>query len=538
MKLNFNYLYFQYVLKEGVRDLLQYQIGLVASYIALILGLFYFIYAIKYYFSSLTAIRLFSLDTFKLPKEHIFNRILAPRESVQTPLGDEPWVSIHLPFFNELNVARRILEACIEINYTNFEIVVADDSRDTTIEILRDRGWRHCKPIIKFVHRKDRAGYKGGALQQAMKFLHPLTEYVVVFDADFVPPKNILRQFIHHFMIHEQDVKPVAAVQGYQLHYLNRNENWITKSVRAEFSGSYMVERVAEEVFGMMKMVSGSVFMFKAKVLRELGWTQSITEDWDLTIRLYLAGYKVVYTPLIQAPAEIPTTVRRIIRQRMRWAEGHTFAVKKYFFSVIRSGKLTLAEKLEFLYFAPYYLQSCIFIIGSISWIIAQHCKHHPSFWTPMLGWSLVLSNFLAIPIMGLTGIFLEGDLVEDYNGVFGFIVLSYFIMPYQAYASLKGLFESEEGYWVRTLKTGNVTDHFLGLKIRGLIDWIKNLRQIREYDQNKIQIPSMFQAKNILAFSSLFLVLWPVLELISGISTGGNLVYLLDCFIKGVRNG
>ena len=131
MKLNSNYQYLQYILKEGVRDLHQYQIGLAASYLALILGLFYFIYAIKYYFSSLTAIRLFSLDTFKLPKEHIFNRILAPRENIQMPIGDEPWVSIHLPFFNELNVARRILEACIEINYNNFEIVVADDSRDT-----------------------------------------------------------------------------------------------------------------------------------------------------------------------------------------------------------------------------------------------------------------------------------------------------------------------------------------------------------------------------------------------------------------------
>ena len=75
-------------------------------------------------------------------------------------------------------------------------------------------------------------------MKEAMRYIHPLAEYIVVFDADFVPPTNILRQFIHQFRLHEKDVKPVAAVQGYQLHYLNRNENWITKGVRAEFSGS------------------------------------------------------------------------------------------------------------------------------------------------------------------------------------------------------------------------------------------------------------------------------------------------------------
>ncbi len=515
----------------------QYQVGLAASYVALTLGGFYFIYAIKYYVSSLTALILFTLDPTKLPPDHRVHRVLAQRESEPILIGDEPWVSIHLPFFNELNVARRILEACMDINYTNFEVLVADDSRDTTIEILRERGWRHGNPIIKFVHRKDRSGYKGGALKEAMKYMHPLAEYIVVFDADFVPPTNILRQFIHQFRLYGQDQKPVAAVQGYQLHYLNRNENWITKGVRAEFSGSYMVERLGEEVFGLMKMVSGSVFMFRAGLLRELGWNHSITEDWDLTLRLYLEGYKVVYTPLIQAPAEIPTTIKRVIRQRMRWAEGHTYAVRKYFMSVIRSGQLTIAEKLEFLYFAPYYLQSFVFLIGCVAWGVAQYYKRHPLFWTPTLGWSLVLSNFFAIPLMGLTGIFLEGDMAEDYSGVFSFIALSYFIMPYQAYAALKGLLEAEEGYWVRTLKTGHVTDYFLGLKLRGLIEWIKGLRVRREFerfDAPLVRVP----VRRFLFFSILFLVFWPLLEFACGVSTGQCLVYNLGYVLRGVVYG
>ena len=451
------------------------QIGITASYMALGFGVFYSIYAIKYYASSLIALGLFNMDLAETPEEHPAHRLLA-QQSLETDNVTGPYVSIHLPFYNELNVARRILEACLDIDYENFEVMVADDSRDATIEVLKEKGWRQSSPVIKFIHRRDRSGYKGGALEKAIEYMHPLTEYVVVFDADFVPPSDIIKQFIAQWMLYVDDEKPIAAVQGYQLHYLNRNENWITKGVRAEFSGSYMVERLAEEVYGGMKMVSGSVFMFDAGLMRKLGWEESITEDWVLTIRLYLEGYKVAYTPLIQAPAEIPTSISRIVKQRMRWAEGHTFAVKRYFMKVMRSDRLSLAEKVEFLYFAPYYLQSLVFIIGSITWIIAEMGKRHPPFWNQWWGWVMIFGNFFAIPFMGLVGVFLEGDLREDYGGVFGFTLLSYIICPCQAYAALKGLLGSRESYWVRTLKTGHVTDNFLGVRFRGLFEWLRGL--------------------------------------------------------------
>jgi len=442
-------------------------IGAGASYLALAFGGLYFIYALKYYVSTLIALRLLNEDSDgdEEPKEHLYG------------FQREPFVSIHLPFYNEVNVARRIIDACIDLDYSNYEVLVADDSRDDTVRLLRDPGWRVSRPIIKFVHRKDRSGFKGGALQQALRYMHPDTEYVVVFDADFVPPPDILRRFISEFDARRGKGKPVAAVQGYQLHHLNKNENWLTKGVRAEFSGSYMVERVAEEALGAMKMISGSVFMLRAELLRLLGWTTSITEDWELTIRLYLEGYRVAYTPLIQAPAEIPNTVKRLVRQRMRWAEGHTYAVRRYFWMVIRSGNLTLSEKLEFLYFSPYYLQSVFFIVGTLCWMVSEATRVRPPFWTPVLGWGLVVSNFLAIPLMGLAGVFMEGDLSEDYGGVFSFIALSYIVTPYQAYAALKGLLEGEEGTWIRTLKTGNITDSVIGIKFRSLMRWLRSLR-------------------------------------------------------------
>jgi cellulose synthase/poly-beta-1,6-N-acetylglucosamine synthase-like glycosyltransferase len=506
-------------------------IGLTASYLALVFGCLFFLYAVKYYASTILALG--ALGREKVTESDT-------RASTSDGGRDEPFVSIHLPFYNEVNVARRVIKACLSLDYGNYEVLVVDDSRDETIGVLKEVEWRRPTPAVKFVHRRDRSGFKGGALSNAARYMDPRAEFVVVFDADFIPPQDILRRFVNHFREHdpsyagsdflpdydaggERGGKPVAAVQGYQLHHLNKSENWVTRGVRAEFSGSYMVERVAAERYDGMKMISGSVFMLRADTLRRLGWGTSITEDWELTLRLYLEGYRVVYTPLIQAPAEIPTTIRALTKQRMRWAEGHTYAVKRYFRKVLGSAKLTTREKLEFLYFSPYYLQPLFLLVGTLCWLVAEASHMYPAFWSPAFGWSLTLSNFLAVPLMGLAGIFLEGDLRADCSGVLSFVALSYIIAPFQAYAALKGLLEPEEGTWVRTLKTGSITDRVLSLKLRGIVDWVRLRTSLPRFGfgdfVNAIVHP--FPVRYALMTTSMVLMTLPVLTGLSSLGFG-----------------
>jgi len=418
--------------------------------------------------------------------------------------NNQPFVSIHLPFYNEKNVADRILNACTSLDYENYEVIVADDSIDETVEILKK--WKD-HPKVKVIHRESRKGWKGGALNEALKQMDPRAEYVMVFDADFVPPSDIIQQFLPYFRNNtngnhngnngnnhlngnhsngnnrtvskdeyqriieklEQwyQKRELAVVQGYQWHYLNAGENWLTKGIRAEYSSSYVIERTSQELIGSMKMIAGSVFMIKADIIKKHTWSTSMTEDWELTLRLYLDGYKVSYTPYIQAPAECPSTIPQLAKQRMRWAEGHTFNVKKYFWEVLRSPKISTREKLEFAYYAPYYLQSFIFMIGTSFWFLSEAMHQYLPFWSQVFGWSLLLSNLLALPFMGLTGLFLEKNVRRDFAGILSFIVMSYILVPFQAYASLKGLLEKKEGgTWIRTLKTGKITEALTKLRL------------------------------------------------------------------------
>src|SRR5438309_7123912 len=377
-------------------------------------------------------------------------------------LGYHPFVSIHVAAYNEKRVIERLLTCLDQLDYPEYEVVVVDDSTDESVQILEK--WKG-RPRFKIGHRNSRLGFKGGALREALKVMDPRTEYVVIFDADSMPFPDSIERFLPYFYAvgADRDVtrrEDVAAVQSYQWHGLNKSESWLTEAVRAEYAGSYMIERPFQDAVGALKMIAGTSYMIRADVLREVGWGTSLTEDWELTLKLYAGGYKVVYTPWAETPAECVSTFARLARQRMRWAEGHTFNVRRWFLSIMLSPSVSPLEKVEFLFDSAYYLQAALFAAGTFSWLLSEVVfRAHIPGWTAALGWSLIFSNILALPLMNLGGLILEDAPVRDIQGVLGAVVLSFALVPFQGWAALKGLLEKEEGPWFRTPKTGIITD-------------------------------------------------------------------------------
>jgi cellulose synthase/poly-beta-1,6-N-acetylglucosamine synthase-like glycosyltransferase len=124
--------------------------------------------------------------------------------------------------YNEKKVAERVLKACSQIDYPHFEIVVIDDSTDETTAIVRSfaKEWNQRQntpgvksadtpgvnhqnqgPLIKVIHRKNRQGFKGGALAYALNHMDKKTEFVVVLDSDFVPYPDTLEMFLKYFQV-------------------------------------------------------------------------------------------------------------------------------------------------------------------------------------------------------------------------------------------------------------------------------------------------------------------------------------------------
>ncbi|MEZ4336669.1 MAG: glycosyltransferase family 2 protein [Sandaracinaceae bacterium] len=258
-----------------------------------------------------------------------------------------PRVTVQLPMFNELYVAERLIESVAGLEYPKekLEIQVLDDSTDETVEIakakveeLRERGYD-----AVYRHRTDRTGYKAGALEEG---LHEAKgDYVLVFDADFVPTATIITDLVHHFT--DPKVGMVQARWG----HLNRDYSMLTRVQSMMLDGHFVVEHIARNRSGRFFNFNGTAGMWrKATIVDAGGWQHdTLTEDMDLSFRAQLNGWRFVYVPDALAPAEIPCEMNSFKTQQFRWAKGSAQTAKKLL-PIVLKAKIPWHVKLEALF--------------------------------------------------------------------------------------------------------------------------------------------------------------------------------------------
>ena len=112
-----------------------------------------------------------------------------------------PRVTVQLPVYNELYVIQRLIEAAAQLDYPQglLEIQVLDDSTDETGQIAQQwvNFFASQGVTITYIHRTTRQGFKAGALAAGME--QASGDYFAIFDADFIPPADFLRQTIPYF---------------------------------------------------------------------------------------------------------------------------------------------------------------------------------------------------------------------------------------------------------------------------------------------------------------------------------------------------
>jgi cellulose synthase/poly-beta-1,6-N-acetylglucosamine synthase-like glycosyltransferase len=364
--------------------------------------------------------------------------------------SDSCFVSVLLPIYNEPNVVDRLLKACTSFNSPPYEVVVVNDSNDVVTTEKLD-AWRN-NPKVKIVNRGSREGWKGGALNVALDEMDLRTTHVLVFDADFVPKKDLVSQFITRF-----EDEGAEVIQGYQRHDLNADENWITKGVRVWTSLYNMIELNGQQKLGLFSPLTGCVFMVRADLLRELKFEEVTDEDWNLTMRLYERGYKVHYDPGLVASGECPSTIRRLFRQQARWAEGHTRTFRNHLLKIWRCKFLRFREKVDFVFIGASFLNSTLIVMLTLAWMITLL---FPTVYLPLpivqISLLLLLATMPAGIFASLAALSLEGAR-EDFGKVWYAWLLNFIATPVIAFAALKGLL-TNNGYFHRTYKTGKIT--------------------------------------------------------------------------------
>jgi cellulose synthase/poly-beta-1,6-N-acetylglucosamine synthase-like glycosyltransferase len=174
---------------------LAYYAGLALAYLSLVFGVLFFAFAARYYVATISVLLAPSVSS-------VNGKNGTNGGSIGNAANKAPKVSVHVALYNEERVVDRLLTACSKLDYPNYEVVVVDDSNDGTVKILKE--WilnqiRSDGQKIKIIHRDNRKGFKGGALNEALKHTDSKAEYVVVFDADFVPEPDIIKKFLAYF---------------------------------------------------------------------------------------------------------------------------------------------------------------------------------------------------------------------------------------------------------------------------------------------------------------------------------------------------
>jgi len=257
--------------------------------------------------------------------------------------GNYPPLTVLVPMHNEGEVARKALEALIAADYPHdrLEIIPIDDqSVDETTTIIHEYATRFpqiVKPL--WILGGDRG--KPAALNRALHIASH--EIVLVFDADYTPGLGLLRELVMAFVDPE-----VGAVMG-RVVPRNTNKNFLTRLLSLERSGGYQVDQQARYNLDLFPQYGGTVGGFRRSVVLGLGGFDTLTlaEDTDLTARLFINGWRVLYANHAECYEEVPETWDVRFRQLRRWARGHNRALFKHFIPLMMSDRVTPSQKLD-----------------------------------------------------------------------------------------------------------------------------------------------------------------------------------------------
>ena len=231
-----------------------------------------------------------------------------------------PTVVTQLPMYNEKTVAVRVIEAAAAMDYPHRAMKYkSSTTAPMRPEYMSTKPLKSSAPkaLISVIRRKDRIGYKAGALQYGLNYTN--AEFVAIFDADFVPPRDFLKKSICFFINRPK----LGLVQGRWGH-LNSKSSLVTRGQAMGIDGHFMVEQAARSWNGLFMNFNGTAGIFRKEAIVSCGGWQhdTLTEDMDLSYRMQLKDWEAEYVPELEVPAELPEDINAYKNQQFRWAKG------------------------------------------------------------------------------------------------------------------------------------------------------------------------------------------------------------------------
>jgi cellulose synthase/poly-beta-1,6-N-acetylglucosamine synthase-like glycosyltransferase len=294
------------------------------------------------YFLTLVILAVFGLHRYIMVFLYFRHR---DQRAVSLPLPAKlPRVTVQLPLYNEMYVVDRLLDSVSRIRYPRelLEIQVLDDSNDETVAIAQAAVERHRENglDIQYIHRDDRRGFKAGALEDGLKAAKG--ELILIFDADFVAPPDILEKGVGQFG------DPQVGMVQVRWGHINRDFSLLTQVQSILLDGHFILEHGGRNRAGRFFNFNGTAGIWRREAIVDAGGWQhdTLTEDLDLSYRAQMKGWRFVFLQDVISPAEIPVEMNAFKSQQHRWAKGSIQTCKKLLPQILASS-LPLPIKVE-----------------------------------------------------------------------------------------------------------------------------------------------------------------------------------------------
>jgi cellulose synthase/poly-beta-1,6-N-acetylglucosamine synthase-like glycosyltransferase len=224
---------------------------------------------------------------------------------------EKPLISVIVPGKNEGKHIPSLADSLTRQTYKKLEIVIVDDGSDDDTEII-------CRKLLKDgkIDQYVRNEVRGGKASAANTALYYSTgKYVIHLDADSELRYDSIETILLPFYMDAN----IAAVGG-DIRVANLNQTMATRTQAIEYFKGISTGRTVSSMLGILRIIAGAYGAFRRDVLERLGgWDVGPGLDGDITMKIRKLGFKVVHEPHAVCYTNVPTSFRKLARQRFRW---------------------------------------------------------------------------------------------------------------------------------------------------------------------------------------------------------------------------
>ena len=236
-----------------------------------------------------------------------------------------PKVSIIVPSHNESSTVKKIINSCLENPYRNKEIIVVDDH--STDDTFKQAYPFHQRGKIKLLQCKGSKGSRASAINFGITFA--TDEILMIVDADSILERESIIEVVKYMSLPNvvAGAGDVRVISGD-----NDVTNLLTKCQSYEYLIAFELGRILRLMLNILVVIPGTFSVFTKDLGKRIGLydRDTITEDLDLTLKIFKTGGKVTFIPTAVCWTYCPYTWEGWFRQRVRWSHGQIETLVKH----------------------------------------------------------------------------------------------------------------------------------------------------------------------------------------------------------------